>query len=465
MRRTLFVCALLLTLPSYGRTADAPAPTETVIRMKVRPAPAPKPALKYQLLPELREMNPGNPIQAYSLCFGEAQYFWHNKHNVENRDKWQTMPLKELPLKEMRESGYGEGRRPLRYADDAARLDTPDWQILLPIKREGSKLMLPNIQQLRVLASALKVRFRLEIAEGRLDDAQATAKTLLALSRHLGEHPTLITNLVGAAVASITVDTLNEMIQQPRCPNLFWALASLPHPFIDLRKGQQGESMFLMADLALLDDREAMTDAQLQKVVDHIRQLMQNLNVKKDVPNWLNTLAKDEGYIRAARQRLIDSGLAEDKVKTFPPPQVILLDEKLEYEVRRDEPAKVMALPFWQAEPVLRAQRQPKGEREDMLFAGLTVSYSKMKLAQTRLDQRLGLLRCVEALRLHAAQHNGKLPAKLDDIKLPLPVDAVTGKPFVYELKDDTAILRGTPPLGQEQIAAYNVRYEVTIAK
>jgi hypothetical protein len=432
--------------------------------MTVRPAPAPKPALKYQLLPELREMNPGNPVQAYSKCFGEQRYFWHNKEVVAKREKWQTMPLKELPLEEMRKWG-NVGYNPLRYADYAARLDTPDWQILLQIKSEGSNLLLPDVQPLRELASALKVRFRLEVAERRLDDALATAKTLLALSRHLGEHPTLITNLVGIAVASITVDTLNEMIQQPRCPNLFWALTSLPHPFIDLRKGLQGERVFLMADLALLDHREAMTDAQLQKAVDHIRQLMKNINVKKDVPNWLNTLAKDERYIRAARQRLIDSGLAEDKVKTFPPSQVVLLDEKLEYEVRRDDAAKVMALPFWQAEPILHARRQPKGEREDTLFAGLATSGRRMKLAQVRLEQRLGLLRCVEALRLHAAEHGGKLPATLADVKLPLPVDAVTGKLFVYELKGDTAIVRGTPPPGQENVAAYNVRYEVAIAK
>jgi hypothetical protein len=465
MRRTLFVCALLLTLLPSSWAADAPAPTETVIRLTVRPAPAPKPALKYQLLPEMREMNPGNPIQAYSLCFGEQRNFWYSKQAVENREKWQTMPLKELPLEEMRKWGYGGGN-PLRYADYAARLDRPDWQILLQIKREGSKLLLPNIQQLRELASALKVRFRVEIAERRFDDAIVTAKTMLGLSRHLGEHPTLIGNLVGIAVANLAIASpLEEMIQQPGCPNLFWALTDLPHPFIDLRKGLKGERVFLMADLAPLDDRQAMTDAQLQKAMDHIRQLMKNINVEKDVSKWLTTLAKDEGYIRAARQRLIDSGLAEAKVKTFPPSQVILLDEKLEYEVRRDEAAKVMALPFWQAEPILHARRQPKGEREDTLFAGLATSGRRMKLAQVRLEQRLGLLRCVEALRLHAAEHGGKLPATLADVKLPLPVDAVTGKLFVYELKGDTAIVRGTPPPGQENVAAYNVRYEVAIAK
>jgi hypothetical protein len=478
----LLVCALFLTLPPYGRTADppfqfglagppgpGPAPTETVIRMKVRPAPAPKPALKYQLLPELREMNPGNPIQAYSLCFGEQHNFWHTKHSAENREKWQTIPLKELPLKEVRESGYGEGR-PLRYADYAARLNTPDWQILLQIKREGSKLLLPNLQQLRELASALKVRFRVEIAEQHFDDALITAKTMLALSRHLGEHPTLIGYLVGSAVAFVAIGPLDEMIQQPGCPNLFWALTDLPSPFLDLRMARQGESVFLDTDLAGLDDREPMTDAQLRKMVARVCAFM-DVNGPGTVPEqtvreWLETRTKDKAHVRAARKRLTQALAPTDptKFESYPPLQIVLLDEKLAYDVRHDEQMKALALPYWQARTILAALPPLKKDGETLLTHMLS-RVDKVKMAQARLDQRLGLLRCVEALRLYAAEHDGKLPAKLDDIKLPLPVDAVTGKPFVYELKGDTAIVRGTPPPGMEKIAAYNVRYEVTIAK
>ena len=30
-------------------------------------------------------------------------------------------------------------------------------------------------------------------------------------------------------------------MQQPKCPNLYWALTDLPSPLVDLRKGVQGE--------------------------------------------------------------------------------------------------------------------------------------------------------------------------------------------------------------------------------
>src|SRR4051812_20738392 len=100
MFRVLSACALVLMMPLVGWADDKPEPTETVLRMTVSPAPAPKPALRYQLLPEMRELETGNAAQAYLLCFMEQNNFFFRKDAVENREKWLTMPLKELPLKE-----------------------------------------------------------------------------------------------------------------------------------------------------------------------------------------------------------------------------------------------------------------------------------------------------------------------------------------------------------------------------
>ncbi len=199
-------CSMLGTAGLPGRRSTSP--TETVVRFTVHPMAAPKPALKYQLLPELREMNPGNPIQGYLTCFMEQTNFFHNKEVLENREKWQTLPLKELPLKEMHNTYSGGG--PLGRADYAARLDAPDWQVLLKLKREGINLLLPEFQELRNLSGALKVRFRLEVAEHRFDDAVVTAKTIFALSRHMADHPTFIANLVATAVAFQGVGPLEE---------------------------------------------------------------------------------------------------------------------------------------------------------------------------------------------------------------------------------------------------------------
>ena len=68
------------------------------------------------------------------------------------------------------------------------------------------------------------------VAERHFDDAIRTAKTMFALARHLGEHPTEVADLVGLWVAHLCLGTLEEMVQQPGCPNLYWALTDLPLP-------------------------------------------------------------------------------------------------------------------------------------------------------------------------------------------------------------------------------------------
>ena len=53
----------------------------------------------------------------------------------------------------------------------------------------------------------------------------------------MGEHPTLIGDLVGIAIASIAIGPLEEMLSQPVCPNLYWALTNLPSPLVSMDVG------------------------------------------------------------------------------------------------------------------------------------------------------------------------------------------------------------------------------------
>jgi hypothetical protein len=107
---------------------------------------------------------------------------------------------------------------------------------------------------------------------------------------------------------------------------------------------------------------------------------------------------------------------------------------------------------------------QIKSKNPPALFADeLVPALRNVRIAQARLDQRIALLRHIEALRMHAAEHNGTLPAKLADISVPLPVDPVTGKPFRYEVTGNTAHLRGSPPAGHEKVPVFNIHYVVTL--
>jgi hypothetical protein len=459
MRRGFLCCAALavLVFPSRG---DQPSNTvEKLILLNVEPAAAPRPALRYLLLPELREMNPGNPIQNYMKCFMQQQKFFFDKEAFDRREKLLAMPLEQLPAQELLQ----DGQSALAQADWAARLDSPDWQVLLKIKADGVNMLIPDVQQLRTLAKALMVRFRAEVALRRFEQAIETAKTLFAMARHLGEHPTFIANVVGISIASSTIETLQEMLRQPGCPNLYWALTSLPVPLISLQKGREGERLWVLTEVRDLDDINPMSADRLNKFIARADKLVYARPNQPGLRGWLDRVVKEEGMVSAARQRLVESGIPQERLLRFSAEQVILLDEKRELELREDDAMKLINLPAWQVEKLV-AGAVPR--KTPALFADTLVSPPQnLSRSQGRLDQQVALLRHVEALRQFAAAHDGTLPANLSEIPVPLPDDPFTGKPIRYERSDRGAHLRGTPPPGLERVAPFNLHIELIVAK
>jgi hypothetical protein len=482
MTRIFIAVAALAVLPLISRAG------ETVVRLNVRPMAAPKPALKYLLLPEVRELKPGNPVQYYLRCFAEQRNFFFSKQGVAQRARYQSMPLAELAKEKLRDYGGGA----LRQVDWAARLNAVDWEMEQRVQTEGMDLALPELGPLRVLTEALHVRFRIDVAAGRFDDAIRDAKTMFALARHLGEHPVEAANLTGLSLAERAVDTLEEMVQQKDCPNLYWPLTDLPRPLVDLRKGLQGSCTLVATELRPIRDDAVMTEEEMEKVVSRLSGVMsfareQAGQAPRGLRVGLTARVKDAERVRAVRDRLFASRRAvlvsrtdgqetaraifdhllsmsyeKDLIQKFPPLQVILLDEKQEYENQCDEAMKLLSLAPWQIDALSGEKRERGG---DGLFADLLPHVLLDRRTQGRLEQRIALLRHVEALRLYATGHDGKLPQKLSDIGVPLPVDPFTGKPFVYKLEGTIAHLRGSPPRGEENNSTYNIRYEVALGK
>ena len=440
MLRRLFWCVPLAAVAALvPATPAAPqiTPTETLIRLNITPAAEPKPALRYTLLPELKELSSGNPIPNYLKAIIEQEA-----------------------------TGEAENFAPtvLRQADRAARLDKPDWQLLPRMRTDGIGLLLPDLQKMRGLASGLQTRYRDEIAGRRFDDALVTTRTLFALSRHTGDHPTLIGGLVGIAIAFVAIGPFEEMLEQNGCPNLYWALTSLPTPFISVNSGMEGERMLIRGELRDLDESAPMSSDRLGKLYTHIDAIrrFEPDSLKKTTREYVAEKAKDAKHVAAARERIVEYGLVADRVALFPPEQVVLLDERRDYEVRRDDDMKLMPLPTWEYFARVKKDRpKPTPLLFDLFLPGI----QKVRQAQGRLEQRMALLRCVEAIRMHAAENGGKLPSKLDDIALALPVDPFTGKSFRYALEGEAAHLRGTPPPGEEKTPSLNIHYEITVRK
>jgi hypothetical protein len=455
---------LMVCLAAAANVLAAPGPAkDRQMTLDVQPAAAQVPALKYQLLPELSEMNPGNAVPAYMRCFGEQQNFFFKKESSDERER-----LVNCPLTDFKPELKSYGGSALRQADHAARLEYADWNLLPQLRREGYWLLLPDIQQMRTLSKALVVRCRAEVADRDFPAAVRTLKTIFALARHMGEHPTMITSLVGAAIAQSGVNVLEEFIQQPGAPNMYWALATLPTQLVETRKSVSGERLMAEAGLGALSDPQRVWTAvdipvamQKGKELAAVSELSEE--DRKVAGTWVEERLKDEAWLTAARKLLTEHGYPADKVAKYPPEQVLYSKLFLKGNMFRDEALKWMNVPYWQAEPFLAELNKAPADVEEKLARMTGVAIPKVMAAHVRLEQRLALLRVVEAIRLDASKNDGKLPASLTELHLPVPVDPVTGKSFAYKIDGMTALLEGKPIATPAATMKYS--YEVRLRK
>jgi hypothetical protein len=462
-------CCALMVIAVAGR-ALAQAPEIPVHKLTVSPAAAPVPALRYTLLPDLRDTTPGNAAMLYYRAFSPD---WHGIRA--NKELQQTIndALDKSPaeVKALSDLHFIRDWNMLKEVDRAARRTYCDWELTPRIREEGIWLLLPDVQALREFARYLKIRAKLELADGQFDKAAYTFQTSLQLGRHAAHGPTLIQALVGAAVAAITFNQIEEWVQVPGAPNLYWALTDLPQPFIDLRMPLQGERLWM--ENLLPGFREALADPTKvppELAPDLRRKLTEAIEGARGPSLYLAAMAM-KNY-SAAKAYLREHGRTVAQVEALPVLSAVMLYEFAEYDRLSEEIFKVEGLPYWVARPYLeradRALRQeviPSHGQGLSLVGLLMPAILKVHQSQAQRDRTINLLGTIEALRLYAAAH-GQWPEKLADITdVPVPIDPFTGQPFDYRLDGDKAILTAPPPAGEQPYAGNSSRYEISLRK
>ncbi len=453
---------------------DKPAEKWLVDRaLTVSPAPAPVPALKFRLFPTTAERKPGNAVPIY-LRFAHERSEARRKRLQEKPREWNQLPLKKLPLAEAK-AFLGEHKYNLRQLDLGARRKTADWNYTLDAG-DPIGLLLPDAQEMRLQASLLVLKARVEIAEGLNADAVRTVQTGTSFSQQVSDGPFLISGLVGIACASQFADCLLDLIERPDAPNLYWALAVVPRPLIDLRRGNEFEQELLemqfpeMADLGR-SRSPAEWDAILQRLRQQVERVTQgDKSTKPAKPGTAPTgPAAKSPDLPAARKYLREVvGLPAARIAAMPPAQVLLLYVSHYYHELRDDVFAAGYLPFPQARGVSAEAHKRLQSAPDTEAARLARTFlpavRKVQLAQVRIERKLALLRAIEALRMHAAAHEGQLPARLEEVKVaPVPNDPGTGQPFAYRRDGRTATL--TSRISGEPLETTGLRYRVTLRK
>ena len=473
---TLFIIATALAPLSL--CAQAPAEPPKTVKITLHPMAAPRPVLKYQLLPHFLDRRPGNAAVLWNRIPAERTAFFTELYKEggdwDKFEAWMQIPLGDPREKQLRskiDRTLGDSQL-FRDMDRAARFESCDWQF--PI-REGNPIamLIPEVQQTRTFSRLLAAKARLEIAEGRYGQAVETMQTCFSLARHVAKGQTLVNGLVGIAIAGNMTNQIEQWVQRPDAPNLYWALTTLPRPLVDLGPAFEAESSFFDLQFPGLRDLETKdADAEQWRAL-----------LEKTVAGWMEIVPMTGGNgavfpahrtmitafaVQAypvARQYLIDHGRSAAEVDAMPVAKAVLLCAVETFHVLADEEFKLMLLPYQEAEPFFdgidRELKKTRGELSEVIpFATLLLPALKAaKSSEARMGLIVARLRIFEALRIYAAGHDGKLPDRLDEItELPIPRNPFDDLPFDYHRDGNHAVLdcRHGPP-------GMPWRYEITM--
>jgi len=434
----LCVIAALGTMPLCGHVlgADKTEDNTEVRKLSLTPADEPVPAMVYRLLPRHLDQKTGNAALLYNsaaaLCpDGESEDL------SEKIGKWRDLPVDQLPRKEV-EKALSSFSSSFHYIALASQRADCRWEMPL---EDGFSLQLPHLSTFRRITFALQLQIRLKIADGQTDQAMELLQQGLYMGRSIARGPTVIQDLVGASISRLMLEEVESLMQMPDSANLYWALTALPDPMIDMRSSLEYERESLFIELPALRnlENEVLTPAQASAIVSDF---MRKIGSEGDPPfEGLLPLGWVMLHYSDAKQFLARKGFSQQRIEAMPAAQAVLIYQKQEYQEMLDNMYKWFAIPYHQAQPRLDESqrlfykhRRAKGVKMNVAFSTFMPALGRISFLLVRLDRKIALLRTIEAVRMFAAAHSGRLPGSLAEItSVPVPPDPVTGEDFLYK--------------------------------
>ena len=222
LTKATFVCFAVLFLSAVGAHART-------VKLTLHPAKATEAAKECRLLPKAEELTDANAVSLYQQAIQSLPHEYPRKKFSE----WRGMPPDELPAAQVKSELQKLGTT-LDLATAAARCKLCNWPSVAP--GQVTQQVLDDLSKYRELAFILDVQVKIQIAEGKYEQAIENLKTTLAMAKHLGEAPTLAQGMVGIAIAALSLKKAEQLIQSADSPSLYWAVRELKLPLVDLTK-------------------------------------------------------------------------------------------------------------------------------------------------------------------------------------------------------------------------------------
>jgi hypothetical protein len=322
-----------------------------------------------------------------------------------------------------------------------ARQDRCEW--IAPGQAINFKTQLWHLNTARSVANLLKVRCYQQIDAGKTDDAIATIQIEYALARDVYQKMPVVGGLVAVGIANIGHELVACLINTADSPNLYWPLVNLPQPLISLRESMGNERQCMIAQLPIL------AKARRGKIEtgdwNELLKEMQAFNPDAPAPDPKEPTI-DPDMLKSASQYYADTRhIALDEASKVDPNIVMASFYLEQFQTVSDEQAKLYGLPL--PEMLIRSEKLTqrlddlKIDKRNIAVMNIA-SLARIPLVYARLDRKLSALIAVEAIRAYAAEHSGKLPAKLEDVtETPVRANPMTGTNFSYHVDGTTATL------------------------
>ncbi|MGI9474091.1 MAG: hypothetical protein ACR2NZ_21300 [Rubripirellula sp.] len=471
--------AQVLTSPTkqQNEASQTPAP-ET---LSLHAAASPDPLLRYRLwpAPEHRIRDNATTIVNRSVIL-TLQIPPKSRNELADRySEWSEMPIGDLPIKDVRRvlATYQSALDELARVENVMMIEY-DIQLDQLSAPEMIATFLPEFQEMRHLARLIGLRARVAIAEERWDDAVHDCRIGFRLAEVCGYSTDfLVGRLVGFAISGTMFGVLEEAMQQPACPNLYWALASLPEQrLFETRDSIEFESvpMSRVFDcIGVLPDQPIGPVAAREKIRQLIREAGRTTFSATSRPNASSAELLAGMYVvtlaEPSRELLAATKAWGERASTLSAPEAVLRATQLKFARARDQWVAWSLLPpeVWDeyGEERMAALRdtEPNGDLLVSLIRSLTPAVDAARNAGLRTEQQRNWLATIEALRMHAAT-NGMLPATLEDLR-PVPTwrDAITLRPFGYQRSAPTrATLTRAPRFSGDTETSFTVELKGT---
>ena len=315
--------------------------------------------------------------------------------------------------------------------------------------------------------------------EGHIDEAFHWIQTGFAMARHASQGPLLVQSLVSVNLSQSMCVPLEDLVQAPGTPSLFWAISQRPRPLTDFSAGFESERFLLEREIPSLSqvdgppwsvEKGRLFAAELQEKLFKLAEISDGSGEFR-VAKWSNRMGMAGLIVQVypeAKRALIAQGRPSEQVESMPAVQVAVLCTRFSSTssfAMISSSGRACRLSGLQANGRRALRAFAQGRSRAFFSSSSQCSFPRCGRAGVALalsERRLDAIQCIEAIRLHAAI-NGKLPARLEEItEAPVPTRQRNGQAVrISRPRGSRRRLRAPYPPGGVDIPQHKINYEL----